>query len=93
MKEFYSRADVSGYTYGYANQADERIGWGIIPKYSFNGSSSSYLSDYLWVKTGTRVACVGGYWANGLLAGLSALYLGSVPSDSGRSIGARLAKF
>jgi len=93
MKEFYSRADVSASTSGYANQADERIGWGIIPKYSFNGSSSSYLSDYLWVNTATRIALVGASWSYGLNAGLSTLYLANDPSSLYRSIGARLAKF
>lgn len=93
MKEFYSRADVSATTSGYVNQADERIGWGIIPKYSFNGSSSSYLSDFLWVNTGTRVALVGAYWADGLTVGLSALSLVGVPSISYWTVGARLAKF
>lgn len=93
MKEFYSMADVSTFTYGYTDKADERIGWGIIPKYSFNGSSSSYLSDYFWVNTGTRVAHVGASWYNGLRAGLSALSLTIVPSYSARSLGARLAKF
>ena len=93
MKEFYSRADVTAFTSGYANQADERIGWGIIPKYSFNGSSSSYLSDYLLVNTGTRVTLVSASWYYGLDAGLSALNLTPVLSDSNRSFGARLAKF
>jgi len=93
MKEFYSRADVSASVSGYVDKADERIGWGIIPKYSFNGSSSSYLSDYLWVNTGTRVALVGADWSNGLLAGVSTLYLNYVPSYSDRHFGARLAKF
>ena len=93
MKEFYSRADVSASTSGYANQADERIGWGIIPKYSFNGSSSSYLSDYLWVDTGTRVALVGALWHDGLSAGLSTLDLANVPSISNQYVGTRLAKF
>jgi len=93
MKEFYSRADVTDYTYGYTDKADERIGWGIIPKYSFNGSSSSYLSDYLWVRSDTRVALVGGRWSDGLWAGLSSLFLAYAPSYSSRGVGARLAKF
>jgi hypothetical protein len=93
MKEFYSMADVSTFTTGYSDKVDERIGWGIIPKYSFNGSSSSYLSDYLGVGTGTRIARVGADWNYGLIAGLSALRLHSVPSDSTRNVGARLAKF
>ena len=93
MKEFYSMADVTNYVYGYADKVDERVLWGMIPKYSFNGSSSSYLSDYLWIHTGTRAALVGASWYVGLSAGLSALVLSNVPSASYRSIGARLAKF
>ena len=93
MKEFYSRADVTNLVSGYADKVDERVLWGMIPKYSFNGSSSSYLSDYLWVNTGTRIALVGARWDRGLNAGLSALALHYVPSYSSRIFGARLAKF
>lgn len=93
MKEFYSRADVTKNVSGYADKVDERVLWGMIPKYSFKGSSSSFFSDYLWVDTGTRIALVGAIWHYGLRAGLSTLYLTYVPSYSYRAIGARLAKF
>jgi hypothetical protein len=93
MKEFYPRADVTVYTYGYIKSTDKRIPWGLIPEYSFNGSSSTYLTDYTWVNTGARVALSGARWHYGLLAGLFALSLSAAPSYSDRRIGSRLASY
>ena len=93
MKEFYPRADVTDNTYGYIKSTDKRIPWGLIPEYSFNGSSSTYLTDYTWVNTGTRVALSGANWHNGVLAGLFALYLYYDPSISNRDLGSRLASY
>jgi hypothetical protein len=93
MKEFYPRADVTVYTYGYIKSTDKRISWGLIPEYSFNGSSSTYLSDYTWVNTGTRIAGSSTAWDIGLRAGLFTLYLADTPSYSDRSIGSRLASY
>jgi len=93
MKEFYPRADVTVYTSGYIKSTDKRIPWGLIPEYSFNGSSSTYLSDYIWVNTGTRIAQSSKSWSGGLRGGLFALYLNSTPSYSIRSRGSRLASY
>jgi hypothetical protein len=93
MKEFYPRTDVTTYTYGYIKSTDKRISWGLIPEYSFNGSSSTYLSDYTWVNTGTRIARSSAYWDHGLQAGLFALSLAGAPSGSGRGFGSRLASY
>jgi hypothetical protein len=91
MKEFYPQEDVTAYTYGYVDKADKRIPWGIIPDVSFGGSSTTYLSDYMWYNTGTRVARSGAYWCGGSRAGLLALYLDAAPSGSSRAVGARCA--
>lgn len=91
MKEFYPRADVTSPVQGYVDKTDKRIPWGLIPEVSFNGSSTTYLSDYMWYNTGTRVALSGARWHNGSQAGLFTLNLNSAPSDSLRSIGARCA--
>jgi hypothetical protein len=93
MKEFYPREDVTEYRSGYVDKADKRIPWGIIPSVSFGGSSSTYLTDYMWYNVGERIALSGASWSHGSLAGLFALYLDGSPSFSTRSIGARLAGF
>ena len=93
MKEFYPRTDVVAYAAGYIKSTDKRISWGLIPEYSFNGSSSTYLTDYTWVNPGTRVALSGAYWTHGLRAGLFALTLADAPSRSTRHIGSRLASY
>ena len=93
MKEFYPRADVTGSPGGYIKSTDKRIPWGLIPEYSFNGSSSTYLTDYTWVNTGTKIARSGAAWHDGLHAGLFALDLNSHPSNSARSVGSRLASY
>jgi len=93
MKEFYPREDVTEYKFGYADKADKRIGWGIVPEYSFNGSSSTYLTDYLWLNTGTRVALSGATWNSGSPAGLFALFLFYLLSYSARYLGTRLASY
>lgn len=93
MKEFYPRADVTAYTSGYIKSTDKRIPWGLIPEYSFNGSSSTYLTDYTWVNTGTRIARSSAPWSAGLPAGLFLLNLIYAPSYSFRSVGSRLASY
>ena len=93
MKEFYPRADVTAYTSGYIKSTDKRIPWGLIPEYSFNGSSSTYLTDYTWVIPGTRVALSSAHWSDGLPAGLFTLALYNTPSHSDRYIGSRLASY
>lgn len=93
MKEFYPRADVTVPAYGYIKSTDKRISWGLIPEYSFNGSSSTYLADYTWVNTGTKIARSSAAWDYGLRAGLFTLSLYAAPSYSYRSIGSRLASY
>jgi hypothetical protein len=93
MKEFYPREDVTTYVSGYVDKADKRIPWGIIPDVSFGGSSSTYLTDYMWYNVGERIARSGAYWVSGSPAGLFALSLNDSPSISARGIGARLAGF
>lgn len=93
MKEFYPREDVTEYRSGYVDKADKRIPWGIIPSVSFGGSSSTYLTDYMWYNVGERIALSGARWTNGSQAGLLALRLNNSPSASHRAIGARLAGF
>jgi len=93
MKEFYPREDVTDHTYGYIKSTDKRIPWGLIPEYSFNGSSSTYLTDSTWVNTGTKIARSGAKWLDGLRAGLFALSLTGTPSDSRRYVGSRLASY
>jgi hypothetical protein len=93
MKEFYPREDVTTYVSGYVDKADKRIPWGIIPDVSFGGSSSTYLTDYMWYNVGERIALSGAYWNIGSRAGLFTLYLNNSPSNSSRTLGARLAGF
>ncbi|WNO30050.1 hypothetical protein [Oceanotoga phage vB_OteS-UFV02] len=93
MKEFYPREDVSAYKSGYVDKADKRIPWGIIPDVSFGGSSSTFLTDYMWYDVGERIARSGAYWAYGSPAGLLALNLTYDSSVSRWSLGARLAGF
>jgi hypothetical protein len=93
MKEFYPREDVTEYRSGYVDKADKRIPWGIIPDVSFGGSSSTYLTDYMWYNVGERIALSGARWADGSPAGLLTLALSSASSRSTRDVGARLAGF
>ena len=93
MKEFYPREDVTAYRSGYVDKADKRIPWGIIPDVSFEGSSSTYLTDYMWYNVGERIAFSGARWNAGSLAGLLTLNLHNDSSYSDRTIGARLAGF
>jgi len=93
MKEFYPRADVTAYTEGYIKSTDKRIPWGLIPEYSFNGSSSTYLTDYTGVYAGTCIARSGAGWHEGLMAGLFAMSVDAAPSGSHRTIGSRLASY
>jgi hypothetical protein len=93
MKEFYPREDVTSYVAGYVDKADKRIPWGIIPDVSFGGSSSTYLTDYMWYNVGERIALSGAHWYNGSAAGLLALILAHASSYSNRTIGGRLAGF
>ena len=93
MKEFYPRADVTANTGGYIKSTDKRIPWGLIPEYSFNGSSSTYFTDCTWVNTGTCIALSGAFWGRGTAAGLFTLNLNTAPSVSARNIGSRLASY
>lgn len=93
MKEFYPREDVTSSVSGYVDKADKRIPWGIIPDVSFGGSSSTFLTDYMWYNVGEKVARSGAFWNVGSRAGLLALDLYDSPSSSVRIVGARLAGF
>ncbi len=91
MKEFYPREDVTTSVSGYVDKTDKRIQWGIIPDVSFGGSSTAYLSDYMWYYVGERIALSGAAWGGGSRAGLFALVLNFAPSGSVRVVGARCA--
>lgn len=54
------------------------------------GDTDTYVGDYCWTSSSTRVGCVGGRAALGRLAGGSSLDLTSADSSRGRLYGARL---
>jgi len=58
---------------------------------SVSGSSSTYLTDYLFTNSGTRVVLVGGSADRGAQAGAFYVNAALSSSDAGRSVGARLA--
>lgn len=57
-----------------------------------SGSSSTYEADGMWYNNSqVNYACVGGYWANGLMVGPFCAYLGNAASDSYSVVGAALS--
>lgn len=69
------------YDYGFGFFADDVSG----------ASSSTYLTDYYYQTTGWRVAMLGGFADNGVMAGVFFLSVYSALTADGSSIGGRLA--
>ena len=57
-----------------------------------NGSSSTYIPDQYYQKSGDRIARVGGTWFKTTQAGLWCWHLNAASSDEGTDSGARLLK-
>ena len=59
--------------------------FGAIPK-AVGGSQSTYVCDYFWGSSGTRLALVGGGCAVGARCGAGCLYLAAAASDASWSL-------
>lgn len=64
--------------------------WALAPDAASGGSSSTFLSDYIWSNRGWRVLGVGGYWSDGTYAGLFYFLADYLSSNAYSYIGARL---
>lgn len=63
--------------------------WAYAPS-AVGGSGSTYIPDYVFSDTGSRVLRVGGHWLDGSDAGLFYFSANSASSGTGSSIGSRL---
>lgn len=84
-----SGATPTGSSGGYISKCKTED-FGRFP-YELSGSATTFECDAMWYSSGTRYAFVGGYWANGLLAGPFYVDLGDAPSDSYTALGAALS--
>ena len=57
------------------------------------GGSSTYITDYYYQNSGTRIALVGGYYSSGTYAGLWYWSVHNASSNTNYYIGARLLKY
>ena len=86
-----SQTIASGYYYGQFKNLDYTPQPTILKELSILPcDGGDYGGDYIYISTdGERAAFRGGYWNNGSINGLSALYLLSARSYSDFSVGAR----
>lgn len=79
---------TSGYISGI--QSDEMGALAFVPSQT-SGSSSTFICDYLYAVTqNPSIVLSGGTWYGGLAAGVGCRLANNTPSNSARSIGARL---
>lgn len=60
--------------------------FGTLPK-AVGGSQTTYVCDYFWSSSGTRLALFGGSWVGGLDCGSRCLGLYSAASGTGSAVG------
>ena len=71
---------------GYSN----KFPWAMLPDAASGGSSSTYIPDYLYTKSGTVALCVGGGYSIGDKNGMFFTYAFTSPSSFDANIGSRL---
>ena len=64
--------------------------WAIIPNAASGGSAETYVTDYVYSSTGTRVLDVGGSWIGGTYAGPLYFDGNGTPTSTSSYLGARL---